>query len=485
MEIDEVYQQIGESGRQQLLYGAALFLLKVYSPFIVLQYTFVARSSTFACTSGGVTLQNDCFDNSVRRCSNLTFTASTVVSEWSLVCDRNWMAKATMSALMFGFLLGAVLLGNLADTIGRKTNLVYTLLGVLLFNLVSGLTTNYAVYITARFLVGFCISGNILSTVVLVSELVGSSYRGIYGMAVMGAFPVGIVALALTASYIQDWRQLTLFSTLLGTPFIFYHWYLVESPRWLLNMNRASEAKRALATIAQGNGVKLSCLTHLKTVPTTGSLQSKESLRSLFRSKSLVKVLCILCYNWFVNGAAYYGLTLASGEISSDLYTGVALSGVVELPAVFLTYIVIQRAGRRLGLASFMMASGASCLLIHLLSRGSLAYLGVSCALMGKMFIAASFKAAYILTGEIFATSIRNSGVGLLSAVARVGSILSPFIVMAGETLPGVQFTIFGILGITGGMLSLWLPETKDKPLPETVGDMLGERTKKLSVQSV
>jgi hypothetical protein len=29
MEIDEVYQQIGESGRQQLFYGAALFLLKV------------------------------------------------------------------------------------------------------------------------------------------------------------------------------------------------------------------------------------------------------------------------------------------------------------------------------------------------------------------------------------------------------------------------------------------------------------------------
>ena len=50
---------------------------------------------------------------------------------------------------------------------------------------------------------GFFISGNILSTVVLVSELVGSAYRGLYGMVVMGAFPVGIVCLAFTASHLQ------------------------------------------------------------------------------------------------------------------------------------------------------------------------------------------------------------------------------------------------------------------------------------------
>jgi hypothetical protein len=32
-----------------------------------------------------------------------------------------------------------------------------------------------------------------------------------------------------------------------------------------------------------------------------------------------VSVFCILCYNWFVNGAAYYGLTLASGEIGKKM----------------------------------------------------------------------------------------------------------------------------------------------------------------------
>ena len=101
------------------------------------------------------------------------------------------------------------------------------------------------------------------------------------------------------------------------------------------------------------------------------------------------------------------------------------------------------------------------------------------------MCIAASFKVAYILSGEVFATSIRNSALGLVSGLARVGAILSPFIVMAGESIPGFQFIVFGLLGISGGILSLWLPETKDKPLPETVAEMLLDKTKKRSTQHI
>ena len=90
------------------------------------------------------------------------------------------------------------------------------------------------------------------------------------------------------------------------------------------------------------------------------------------------------------------------------------------------------------------------------------------------MCIAASFKISYIISGEIFPTSIRTSAMGMVSAMARVGSILSPFIVMVGESLPGVQFTIFAILGLSGGLLSMVLPETRGKKLPETLRDMVG-----------
>ena len=97
------------------------------------------------------------------------------------------------------------------------------------------------------------------------------------------------------------------------------------------------------------------------------------------------------------------------------------------------------------------------------------------------MCITASFNVAYIFSGEVFATSIRNSSMGLVSGMGRVGAILSPYIVMAAEVRPGLHFLVFGLLGISGGVASLWLPETKNMPLPDTVGDMV-DRDKKRNI---
>ena len=54
-------------------------------------------------------------------------------------------------------------------------------------------------------------------------------------------------------------------------------------------------------------------------------------------------------------------------------------------------------------------------------------------------------QVVYIISSEIFATTIRNSALGLASALARVGAILAPFVVMLGELAPGAQFLLFGI----------------------------------------
>ena len=45
-------------------------------------------------------------------------------------------------------------------------------------------------------------------------------------------------------------------------------------------------------------------------------------------------------------------------------------------------------------------------------------------ALCGKLCIASAFQVVYIISSEIFATSVRNSALGIVSALARVGAML-------------------------------------------------------------
>ena len=379
MDVDSVLQQVGQGGRQQVKYGVVLCLFKVYSAFHILQYNFVGRSTAFKCYTVNDTLTDQCFENKVSSCTNLTFSESTIVADWSLVCDRNWLGKATMSALMFGFLSGALFLGKVADSFGRKSTLMLTLWGLIFSNLLSSNTGDLAVYFVSRFLVGFFVAGLAIAVAVLVSELVGPAHRGMFGLATLVSFPLGIIALAFTASFYRDWRQLCQFVSLLGLPFLLCHWYLVESPRWLLSQHRLEEAEAVLYTIARGNGGHEKLEINLR--PRSAASENKprtESVLNLFTGTRLCLVTVVLCYNWFVNGASYYGMTLAAGAMGSNIYTGTALSGAVELPAVLLAYYAIEHWGRRVAVVGFMTLSGIFSLLVQIFSSDILPSVGIT-----------------------------------------------------------------------------------------------------------
>ena len=223
---------------------------------------------------------------------------------------------------------------------------------------------------------------------------------------------------------------------------------------------------KVLQRIARGNGVDATRFTLAPMTVKGKQAAGRDGLASLLRP-GLFSLTASLACCWLASGAAYYGLTLAAGSLGPDLYTGTALSGLVELPAILLEYAVIESYGRRPALAGFLLVAGLACLAVCLVPA-----LTVHLALLGKFSIAAAFKVAYIISGEIFATSLRNSGVGLMSAVARCGAILAPFIVMAGEERPGMQFAVFGLLALVAGLLALRLPETRGRRLPDTVREM-------------
>ncbi|KAF7277418.1 hypothetical protein GWI33_007517, partial [Rhynchophorus ferrugineus] len=78
-------------------------------------------------------------------------------------------------------------------------------------------------------------------------------------------------------------------------------------------------------------------------------------------------------------------------------------------------------------------------------------------------------------------TVIRNAGLGAGSTCARIGSISAPYINITAHIWQPLPLLIFGSLALIGGILSLVLPETLNKKLPETIeeGELFGQKTKK------
>jgi MFS family permease len=127
MNIDEVFSHIGELGKQQLRYSLLLSILGMYGAQIMLQYTFVGHDMSFICKlENGSKLVDECPNGETSKCAEIIFDTSdtsSINSEWNLVCDRTWLSPLTMSLFMSGVMIGSLILGAVADAVGRKKTL--------------------------------------------------------------------------------------------------------------------------------------------------------------------------------------------------------------------------------------------------------------------------------------------------------------------------------------------------------------------------
>lgn len=61
---------------------------------------------------------------------------------------------------------------------------------------------------------------------------------------------------------------------------------------------------------------------------------------------------------------------------------------------------------------------------------------------------------------------------GCCSMAARLGTIISPFIIYLGQVYKALPYIIMGGLAISGAFLCIFLPERFGKPLPETLEEI-------------
>nr|KAI8729344.1 organic cation transporter protein-like isoform X1 [Biomphalaria glabrata] len=396
----------------------------------------------------------------------------TLVTKFNFVCKDEMKKSLAQMFYMLGSFLGTFIFGPLGDVIGRR-----------LIMITSGL-----IYGVASTCVAFSMSLTFLCIISLVNgsactayynvlyvlglELVGQNNRILAGTVIVSFFGIGIILLPVMAYFLRDWKTLQLAASAWVIVFVLYYWCVPESPRWLISKKRFTEADAILQHAAKVNKRSMTGRKEWAEIA-----QVNEPFWKIATHRILVIRTTIIYFNWAVCSMSYYGMSLSVGSLSGSIFLNAVLYGLVELLSYIISYFLLDRIGRRRLHIGFMVITGLSCSVSSLPTLyGGYSWLTIILATIGKFGVSGAYANIWLYSAELFPTVLRSSGLSSGSFFARIGGLISPFIANIGTGRGGnleklIPLFIFGALSLVAGFSAYFLPETKNRRLPETIED--------------
>ncbi|XP_068230265.1 organic cation transporter protein-like [Palaemon carinicauda] len=425
---------------------------------------------------------------------NSTF-ATTITSEFQLTCDRAYLRATYQSIYMSGMFIGALISGFVADSLGRKTTIVFGLLSFLILTNASCWVTNLSALLFFRFLLGIAVPFIANISYILVVEISEPRLRPHLGIISMLPWAFAMVIWGSVAYLIRHWRWLQFAVSIPGILVLPFLWLMDESPRWLAVTGRRDCALRVLKKAARLNrttlphdGKVLTILSESEQEKPEKQKQEKKEIKTiireqmanlgiLYRTPKLRLITLSLYGAYFIVNMGYYGLSLSGGNLSNNPFVFMILSGLMEVPAYSLTVPIVAHFGRRMPTLVSFALSGIALLAIAP-TPSSCGWLIMTLAMIGKLCITSAYQILIFYSTELFPTEVRSRGVGTCFMMSRVGSIISPFInEILGSLYPWAPSAVFGSSAIVASLVMLILPETLGVALPDTVAELESRET--------
>ncbi|GLJ53651.1 hypothetical protein SUGI_1144410 [Cryptomeria japonica] len=405
-----------------------------------------------------------------------------VISQWNLVCANT--IKAGFPSLFFfmGSLIGCIIVGPLADSwLGRKRTLMLSTVSLSLMGFLTACAPNIWIYSLLRALTGFGRASLGTYCLVLSTEIAGRQWRSFISFFVFLFFTFGFLSLPALAYLTRNsfsWRStyiyisiLPLAYSLLLLPFVW------ESPRWLLLRGNSKEALKCLRKMAEMNGGVLPENVEIEVC--IAESQTESSLSLLWTTKWARRTLMSTMAVGSGMGLIYYGMPFGVASLDFNFYLSVAFNALSDIPAAIFSTIILAKAGRRRAILLLTLLSGMLCFLCVFFSMG-ISDIPNSTANRKNWAQIISEVGAFLSGGtaynvllmyclELFPSSVRNSAMSLLREAIYVGAIVSPVVVVIGHSNTALSFGLFGIGILISGLFVLGLPETKDRPLYDTL----------------
>jgi len=492
---DVIIEVLGDIGRYQLLVGLLFALMEIPHGWCMLLHKFISPKVDHWCTMPSELdfsvdewrnisspLGDSCnmysrFSNdssvNLTSCSSWQYDNSmfqdTIVQKFDLVCEDKLLQSFSSFIFFSGTGVGVFIAGLLADKFGRRKVLLLFIGLFAASGLVCTFSNNYELWITSRFLWGAATLGLRSVKIVMSLEMIGSSWRAIICVAfIEGGWTMGYLTLPLVSWLIPNAVHLQLLVALSVLPALPLVYFLNESPRWLLATGSVKECRESLQSICAFN--KKDC--NIPGLETKGSAEKNTAtFLDLFKKPMIRRNTISISIAWFALGMLYFGLSLHMPEFNANIYIIFFMSGLVEIPADILPFLLLNRFGRRLNLSLHYIVGGMLCMATAAVPLGVYSYEWpiVVLAMTGKYISQVCWGIVYLYTTELFPTVVRSVALSFACSMARLGSMAAPFIASLSYIDPILPIFIFGSVTFIAGLQAIMLPETNKKKLPDTI----------------
>lgn len=370
----------------------------------------------------------------------LAFIIAALHADWGLTSEEMGWIGAVNS---IGMAVGAFVFGIYADRVGRKRIFIITLL---LFSIASGIsafTTTLAAFLILRFFVGMGLGGELPVAATLVSESVPAKDRGRVVVLLESFWAAGWLVAAIISYFVipaYGWRVALLLTALPAFYALYLRINLPDSPQFTAKKN----VLRSVST----------------------------NIREVW-SKTYRRPTSMLWIVWFTVVFSYYGMFLwlpsvmvMKGFPLIQSFQYVLIMTLAQLPGYFSAAWLIERAGRKFVLVTYLIGTAGSALAFG--NVETVTGLLVSGALL-SFFNLGAWGALYAYSPEQYPTVIRATGTGMAASFGRIGGILGPLLVGSMLTAGfgiNVIFAIFCISILIGAAAVAFLgTETKQMEL--------------------
>ena len=404
--------------------------------------------------------------------------SETIATKLNLVCGDQSHNKFLGTILMLGLLIGSIIGGVVADRYGRRMSMLLALILICPSLIIGAFSPNYEAYITLRFIncVGFPIVWLSIHSTIL--EMFSDQYKWLVASIENMLGVLSFLTLALLAFLFRDWSTLHIACGIFCSVASICWIWMPESIRWLAQNNKLERAQSNLRIMAKGNGKilqeeeikKIEAMLeeiHVHSiVKEEKQLNPIDMLRHGYLRATLIQLLC-----WITINVGNYTLLLNATKLSGNVILNFTYTALSELPAVGFMSLTLKLFSRRANLAMYMGLVGVCCFTLAFTPK-SQNVLILLVFLCGKSFIGAAFVIIWLVTSELYPTNLRTQAVGICSTVARIFGLICPFVSNLAVYWKPLPMVLLGTPSFLSAFLTLmYLPETKDKALPQNLVD--------------